>query len=115
MRRATHFLAVLYAVLALGLLRCAVISYQAEAWGYTAFFAAASIGASLAIVHASWLLDEHRYVLAQLDAATRPRRITTAQDDQVAIALAAACCEIWWATAGAEHDPDHCTRKDHHA
>lgn len=25
------------------------------------------------------------------------------------------CCLRWWESAGAEHDPAHCTRKGHHA
>jgi hypothetical protein len=40
-----------------------------------------------------------------------PRR-TPGAELTVASALAAACCEAWWATAGAEHDPATCTRKD---
>lgn len=109
MRRTSHTMSVLYGTLSVGLLRCALVSYQAQAWGYTAFFAAASIGAALAIVHVSWLHDEHRAILVELDRVQRP--ITTRQDQQVA-ALVAPCCEVWWATAGAEHDPEHCTRKD---
>ncbi|MFJ5259115.1 hypothetical protein ACIQAC_01390 [Streptomyces sp. NPDC088387] len=106
MRRATHTLWVLYAALAVGLFGCALMSHQAHHWPGVAFFAAAAIGAALAIVHTSWLLDEHRHVLARLDARTRR------QDDTVRDALNAACCEPWWASAGAEHDPVTCTRKD---
>jgi hypothetical protein len=40
-----------------------------------------------------------------------PRR-TPGAEITVAEAMAAACCETWWATAGAEHDPATCTRKD---
>ncbi|WP_405579098.1 WhiB family transcriptional regulator [Streptomyces sp. NBC_01092] len=28
------------------------------------------------------------------------------------IALAAACCELWWTSADTDHDPATCTRKD---
>lgn len=112
MRRTSHTLSVLYGILAAGLFRCALVSSQAEAWAYTAFFAAASIGAALAIVHVSWLHDEYRYVLVQLDRARHPIRITTVQDAQVAELLAPACCETWWTSAGVQHDPEHCTRKD---
>lgn len=101
MRRATHALWALYALLAIGLFRCALVSYQAHSVGYTAFFAAASIGAALAIVHTSWLLDEHRALLARQERAARP----TKHDQAVADALAEACCEAWWASAGADHDP----------
>lgn len=40
-----------------------------------------------------------------------PRR-TPGAEGVVAVAMAAACCEAWWATAGAEHDSATCTRKD---
>jgi hypothetical protein len=40
-----------------------------------------------------------------------PRR-TPGAELTVAAALASACCEVWWATAGAQHDPATCTRKD---
>ncbi|MGY1500829.1 hypothetical protein ACW4TU_30330 [Streptomyces sp. QTS52] len=109
MRRATHALWVLYAALAVGLLGAALLSHQAGHWPGTVFFAAAAIGAAMAVVHTSWLLDEHHNVLVDLDRATRP--IKTAQDQQVA-ELLAPCCEVWWATAGHQHDPAHCTRKD---
>lgn len=111
MRRITYTLGTLYAILAIGLFRCALISYQARSVGYTCFFAAASIGAALAIVHVSWLRDEYRALLVQLDRTRHPIRITTVQDEQVA-ELRADCCELWWATAGADHDPATCTRKD---
>lgn len=109
MRRATHALWALYTALALGLLACALASSQAGAWGYTVFFAAAAIGAAMPVVHTSWLLDEHHNVLIELDRVARP--ITTAQDRKVA-ALLTPCCEVWWATAGRDHDLEHCTRKD---
>lgn len=109
MRRATHALWVLYTALAVGLLAAALISYQHHHWPGVVFFSAAAIGSAMAIVHSSWLLDEHHNVLVDLDRATRP--IKTEQDRKVA-ALLAPCCEVWWATAGTDHDPDHCTRKD---
>jgi hypothetical protein len=113
MRRTSHTMSVLYALLAVGLFRCALISYQAAAWGYTAFFAAASIGAALAIVHVSWLLDEYRHLLHRSDADNRALARAHADEDAVRIAVAAAsCCETWWATAGTDHDPATCTRKD---
>jgi hypothetical protein len=42
---------------------------------------------------------------------TLPRR-TPGAEITVAEAMAAACCETWWATAGAEHDPATCSRED---
>jgi hypothetical protein len=54
---------------------------------------------------------------AAVDSADRPPlpRRTPGADGIVAVAMAAACCEVWWSTAGAQHDPATCTRKDHHA
>ncbi|MEV8031411.1 hypothetical protein [Streptomyces sp. NPDC086182] len=51
---------------------------------------------------------------AALDCPDRPPlpRRTPGAEVAVAEAMAAACCETWWATAGAEHDPATCTRKD---
>jgi len=121
MRRGTRALWVLYGLLAVFLLRCALVSYQHHSPGYTAAFSAASIGAALAIVHTSWLLDEYRHLLHRADAdnralaraeATGRPRLTTRQDVEVRKILAADCCELWWSTAGAEHDPATCTRKD---
>ncbi|MGV2914466.1 hypothetical protein [Streptomyces alfalfae] len=45
--------------------------------------------------------------------AERIARLSTPRsraEDQAAIALAAACCERWWTSAGIEHDAA-CTRK----
>ncbi|WP_328934174.1 MULTISPECIES: hypothetical protein [unclassified Streptomyces] len=111
MRRTSYTLSVLYALLAVGLFRCALVSHERGSVGYTAFFAAASIGAALAIVHVSWLHDEYRDVLAELDRRRPPIRIVSLED-QKAADRAADCCELWWTTAGAEHDPATCTRKD---
>lgn len=124
MRRGTHALWVLYGGLALGLLAAALTASQHDQPVGTAFFAAAAIGAVLPIVHTSWLLDEYRHLLARADAdnralaryeaqdpTTRPR-LTTRQDITVQQILGEECCETWWATAGTEHDPEHCTRKD---
>jgi hypothetical protein len=104
----------LYAALAVSLLGCALLAHQAHNTPGTAFFAAAAVGFALATVHTSWLLDEHRFVLAQLNARQRAAQTrATAEDDAVRIAVAAAsCCETSWTSAGAEHDPEHCTRKD---
>ncbi|WP_151480646.1 hypothetical protein [Streptomyces albicerus] len=111
-RRFTHALAALYALIACVLLRCAVVSYQHEALHYAAFFAAAAVAFATAIAHHSYLRDELRFAHAQLDAATRPRAATPVEDGVQAVFAAGWCCDGWAATAGAEHDPEHCTRKD---
>lgn len=103
MRRATHALWLLYAALAIGLLGCTLISHQAHHWPGVAFFAAAAIGAAMAIVHTSWLLDEYRHLLRRVDAVERPSAVR--QEEAVQAALAAECCEVWWTSAGADHEP----------
>jgi hypothetical protein len=113
MRRATHAMWLLYLALALCLLGCALLSYQDHNPIGVAFFAAAAVGSALAIVHTSWLLDEYRHLLNRYDADNRAQARRNAEDDAVQIGVAAAsCCEASWATAGEEHDPEHCTRKD---
>jgi len=112
-RRLSHFLATLYALLAFGLFRCAIVSQQHDRWDYTAFFTACSLGFALAVLHHSLQRDELRAAHARLDAATRPAQdFATQQDDAVRLALASWCCDPAVITAGAEHDPEHCTRKD---
>lgn len=111
-RRLTHALAALYSVVALGLVHCAVASWQNASWPYAAFFLGAAICLTLAIVHHSYQRDEIRYAHARLSAlerAARPPADTS--DGVVAVALAGACCEMWWTSAGAEHE-HQCTRKD---
>lgn len=109
MRRATYVMSFLYAVLAIGLFRCALVSFQAHSIGYTAFFSAASMGAAMAIVHTSWFLDEYSEALTRIDQPSQRPRLTTRQDVTVQQELAAECCEQWWTTAGGPHQ---CTRKD---
>ncbi len=55
-----------------------------------------------------------RAAAARLERAIRPPDAMPAPfiDGTVRVALAAACCERWWTSAGAEHDTTHCTRKD---
>ncbi|WP_405543979.1 hypothetical protein OG478_22955 [Streptomyces phaeochromogenes] len=114
-RRFTHVLATLYAIVACGLIHCAIVSYQREALHYAALFTAAAVALATAIVHHSYLRDELRFAHAQLDAATRPRATTPVEDGVQAVFATSWCCDAWAATAGADHDPKHCTRKDHHA
>lgn len=112
-RRLSHVLATIYAILAAGLIHCAIVSQQHDRWEYTAFFAAASIGYGLAILHHSLQRDELRAAHARLDAASRPTQdFATHQDDAVRLAFASWCCDPAVITAGADHDPEHCTRKD---
>ena len=100
--RLTHALAVLYALTALGLARCAVVSWQNGSWPFALFFAGASVLLMTATIHHSWQRDELRYAHALLEHASRPPE--PAVEGVIAVALAAACCERWWTSAGAEHE-----------
>ena len=112
-RRLTHALAGLYAIVALGLAYCSVASWHNGSLPYTAFFAGASILCVTAVAHHSYQRDEIRHAHAEIDALKRASRPSAdASDGVVAVALAAACCERWWTSAGAEHEPHTCTRKD---
>ncbi|MFC9847765.1 hypothetical protein ACFWFF_01445 [Streptomyces sp. NPDC060223] len=111
MRRLTHTLACLYALVACGLVRCAMVSAENGAPHYTAFFAAGAILLSTAIAHHAYHRDELRAALVRLERASRPPA-TPATDMVVAVAMAGWCCDAWAATAGRDHDPTQCTRKD---
>lgn len=110
MTRPGRILAGLLAAASLGLAHCSVVSWQHGSPPYAALFAACSILCLAAISHAVCQADTIRAVLTDLERASRP--YTTAQDRTVADALTGACCELWWTSAGADHDRTRCTRKD---
>jgi hypothetical protein len=88
--------------------------------GYAALFAGMAALFLAAIVHHAYHREELRNLTARLERTARPPGSGPAAAEDgvdifVAATLAAACCETWWTSAGAEHDPKHCTRKDHHA
>jgi hypothetical protein len=56
--------------------------------------------------------EDHREALRAERAARPPHQRPGLEDGVVAVALAGACCERWWTSAGAEHEPTTCTRKD---
>jgi hypothetical protein len=112
-RHLTNALAGLYALVAVVLLRCAMVSHSHGSWPYTLFFAGAAVLFAVAIGHHAYHRDELRAALVRLDRATRPPdRPRSAIDGVVAVAMAGWCCDAWAATAGADHDHDRCTRKD---
>lgn len=54
----------------------------------------------------------HHAAAVRVERAIRPTRQPIGiEDGVIRVALAAACCETWWTSAGAEHD-HQCTRKD---
>lgn len=105
MKHLTTTLCAMYFAASVALLRCAVISQQNGSPGYCALFAGCAVLLALGIVHHAYHRDELRAALVRLDRATRPRDATPAVDGVVAVALAAACCETWWTSAGADHEP----------
>lgn len=116
MKHITTTLCLAYAAASIALLRCAVTSQQNGSPGYCALFAACSILLALGIVHHAYYRDEMRAALVRLDRATRPQGPTeqqiAAEAAEVWRQLDAACCLRGWESAGAEHDPHTCTRKD---
>lgn len=111
MRHVTSTLCALYAAAAAVMLHAAAISHTNGSPGWTATFSILAILLAFGVAHHAYMRDEMRAALARLERASRPPP-TPATDAVVAVALAAACCETWWATAGAHHDPAQCTRKD---
>jgi hypothetical protein len=102
----------LYVLAGAGLIRCAMVSSQHGDVQHTALFGGAAALFAFAIAHHGYHRDELRAARVQLELAARPRDHQQATEDAVAIAMAAACCERWWTSAGAEHDPQSCSRKD---
>lgn len=103
-RRLLHALAALYALTALALAHFAVTSWQHGAWPHAAVLAAASILLTTATIHHSYQRDELRAARVELARASRPPE--PAIDGVIAVALAGACCEMWWTSAGAEHEAE---------
>ncbi|NEE12013.1 hypothetical protein G3M58_36845 [Streptomyces sp. SID7499] len=115
-RHLTHALAGLYALAAVVLLRCAMVSHSHGSWPYTLFFAGAAVLFAVAIGHHAYHRDELRAALLRLERAARPPGPhPAAVQDEITLAwhaLGEACCLRQWETAGREHDPDRCARKD---
>lgn len=113
--RLLHALALFYAATALVLIRCAADSWRDGHPLVAVFLMGAAVLMATAIVHHSYQHDELRDAQRQLEAAARPDEPEPAFEGVLAVALAGACCERWWTSAGAEHEPTTCTRKGHHA
>jgi hypothetical protein len=117
-RHLTNALAGLYALTAVGMLRCAMVSHSHGSWPYTLFFAGAAVLFAVAIGHHAYHRDELRAALVRLGRATRPPGpYPTTVADEIALGwqeLAESCCLRSWEAGGRgdEHDPATCTRKD---
>jgi hypothetical protein len=115
-RHFTNALAGLYALVAVVLLRCAMVSHTNGSWPHTLFFAGAAVLFATAIAHHAYHRDELRAAQARLETAARPPGPRpTAVADEIALgwqALNETCCLRSWESAGADHDRARCTRKD---
>jgi hypothetical protein len=82
-----------------------------EVWAVAAL-AACSLVPLIGLMRETEHSDAVANARALVDSVARPPlpRRTPGAERVVAVAMAAACCEVWWATAGAEHDPATCTR-----
>lgn len=99
MSRLSRTLHIAYGALLVWLAYCAVISARNGApWTCVAF----TIGAGLAVTAAIREGDLDDALRRTPVRAERPRN---AIDETTAVALAAACCETWWTSAGADHEP----------
>ncbi|MFE3169307.1 hypothetical protein [Streptomyces sp. NPDC059224] len=107
MSRITTVLACCYMAAAGVLLHFGGTARNAGRYGYAAVFGVMAVLFVAAAVHHAYHREELRDALARLEHTARP---TTAPPP--AAPPGPGCCETWWATAGAEHDPKHCTRKD---
>jgi hypothetical protein len=111
MRPATVTLVVLEATASVVLVYCAVTSHQNGSEAYTVVLGSLAVLFALSLTHTSYLSDELRAALVRLERASRPAPVLTPATDAV-VAVAGWCCDTAVLTAGADHDPDTCTRKD---
>jgi hypothetical protein len=111
--------ATLYALTGCVFAHAAIVAAHRRPWPYTGLLAGAACCLAIATIHHSYLRDEIRHLLHQLDATERALATErTAREDEdglIAVAMAAWCCDAWAATASTEHDPATCTREDRHA
>lgn len=112
MNRLTYALCGLYTAHLFLLSYFATTSARNGAPWQTAALVAVSVLLGVAAAREYISADEKRAAAARAERAARPPDPRPAIDGVVAVALAAACCERWWTSAGAEHEPATCTRKD---
>ncbi|WP_328439337.1 hypothetical protein OHA71_23655 [Streptomyces sp. NBC_00444] len=106
MSRFSRPLYIVYGALLAWLAYCAIQSARNDATWACVMFVLASGLAIVAFVREGELEDALRReaVRAERDARAGVRPTTDAIDAAAAVALAAACCEPWWASCGAKHD-----------
>lgn len=104
----------LYLLAAVFAARCALTSAQHGAPWYAIGLFTVALLLIVALAREYLDADERRAAAVRAERAARIR----AWHDQAAQAradLEHGCCERWWTSAGAEHDTDHCTRRDQSA
>ncbi|MGW0865768.1 hypothetical protein [Streptomyces sp. NPDC002611] len=111
MTRSTRVLGWAYLLAALLTAHCAVISARNEAWWYGAGLFGVSLLLIVALAREYIATDERRAAAVKAQRAARLR----AQQDTAALGwadLERSCCLLAALTGGADHDTDHCSRKD---
>lgn len=90
---------------------CAIASARNGAPWHAAGLCAVSSLLLVGVAREYLAADERRAAAVK---AERAARIRTWHDQvaQARVDLEHGCCERWWTSAGAEHDTEHCTRKD---
>lgn len=113
MTRHGRALCSLHGLLGIWLAYCAVQSGRAGVAWAVIVFAAASLVPVISVIRETELADQQRGVAIRAERAARLQ--AWADEDAAALAraeLAAACCDIWWTSAGADHEDD-CPKNDH--
>ncbi|MET7475104.1 hypothetical protein ABZT17_12185 [Streptomyces sp. NPDC005648] len=106
MTRPSNLLCSAYIGLFLWLLYCAVQSARHGAWWATVVFVVGTCLAMVAFLREDQLDDLLRREAVRAEREARP--VLTPDetaDGVVAVALAGECCDRWWTSAGADHDP----------
>ncbi|MFJ8804214.1 hypothetical protein [Streptomyces sp. NPDC102487] len=113
MRHSASVLCVLDAAASLVLVHCAVISHENGSTAYTVILGSLAVLFAVSLAHTSYLADRLRNAEVRLEAASRPAPMfSPLSDSTVRAAMAGWCCDTAVLTAGADHDPVTCTRKD---
>lgn len=101
----------LYVLAAMLTAHCGITSARNHAPWYAVGLLGVSLLLLVALAREYIAADERRAAAIKAERAARLRQTRPAIDGVVAVALAGACCETWWTSAGAAHDST-CARKD---
>ncbi|MFB8298698.1 hypothetical protein ACFC66_36960, partial [Streptomyces bacillaris] len=83
---------------------CSVTSARADAWWYAIGLFGVSLLLAVAAGREYVAANERRAAAVRAERAARPCGLRPITGEVVDAALAAACCERWWTSAGAAHD-----------